>query len=104
MAAVMASVKAQPGRRLGDIATFLHLHRHTITHIVFDSTGLTFRAWRDSLRRDIAAELLRHSSMSIKEITYLLGFATTRSFDKFTKRVLGSTPTTYRRTFDPHGQ
>lgn len=80
---------------LFELARSLRLHRHTIARIIGQTTGLSFRQWKDKIRRDLAVHLLA-SDRPIKEVSYLLGFDTTRSFDKFARRVLGMTPTDFR--------
>jgi AraC-like DNA-binding protein len=105
MVELAVSLRKSPATTLDDLAASMCLHRHTITRLVFESTGLTFRGWKDSMRRDIACDLLlKNPNVSIKEVSYALGFRTTRSFDKFARRVLGCTPTAFRADSPLGGQ
>lgn len=59
--------------------------------------GATFRQIKDDLRRDLAIDLLTHSSESMAEIAEALGFAEPSAFHRAFKAWTGVRPGDYRR-------
>jgi AraC-like DNA-binding protein len=89
-----AELNAHPTSTLAKLAARLQVHRHTITEIVRERTGVHFRAWRDRRLFDRTYRLLQQRGVrSIKEISSLAGFNSTRAFDRFIKRHTGCRPT-----------
>lgn len=62
-----------------------------------DDEGQTFQLIKDQLRRDLAIEMLCHSSRSIAEIAAELGFAEPSAFHRAFKRWTGVQPGQYRQ-------
>lgn len=93
-ARLSAELDKNPTSTLADLSVRLHIHRHTVTTVVREKTGLHFRAWRDQRLFERSCTLLRHRGhLSIKEIGGLAGFNSTRAFDRFIKRHSGCRPT-----------
>jgi AraC-like DNA-binding protein len=93
-ARLCAELDARPSSSLGELAARLQVHRHTITGVVRERTGVHFRGWRNRRLIDRAYVLLQHrGTRSIKEISNLAGFNSTRAFDRFVKRHTGRRPT-----------
>jgi AraC-like DNA-binding protein len=59
--------------------------------------GLVFSSLRDSLRKELAESYLRHGSMTVAEVSYLLGFSQPSAFHRAFKRWTGSPPLLYCR-------
>ncbi|MET0986516.1 MAG: AraC family transcriptional regulator [Steroidobacteraceae bacterium] len=59
--------------------------------------GYTYRQLTEELRRELALEWLRSSSMTTKEICFRLGFQDTAAFRRAFKDWTGHTPGEYRR-------
>jgi two-component system response regulator YesN len=59
--------------------------------------GVTFSRYLKKTKMRKAKNLLRNSSLSIKEISFEIGFRYVSSFCEEFKRVVGSSPTAYRR-------
>ena len=56
----------------------------------------TFHDLLDSTRRELAASYVQQASLSITEITFLLGFSDTSNFTRAFKRWEGVSPTQFR--------
>ena len=61
----------------------------------------SFADLMDSTRRQLACSYVQQSSLSITEITFLLGFSDTSNFTRAFKRWEGASPTDYRRQARP---
>ena len=59
--------------------------------------GVTFQAIKDELRRDMAVNYLKTTSLSLKEIADKLGFSESSAFQRAFKGWTGSAPGSYRR-------
>lgn len=59
--------------------------------------GTSFSAIADDVQRDKAHRLLRHSTKSLKEIAFELGFREVRSFMRASLRWFGQTASDYRQ-------
>lgn len=57
-----------------------------------EERGVTFRKLLDDTRRQLAEQYLKDSTLSVSEITYLLGFAEVSSFSRAFKRWTGRAP------------
>lgn len=92
-ARLSTELEAHPTATLAGLSARLRVHRHTLTDIVRERTGVPFRAWRDQRLVDRTERLLRErGTRSIKEISHLAGFSSTRVFDRFVKRHTGCRP------------
>ena len=59
--------------------------------------GLSFHGLLDDTRRDVAERCITHSSLSIGEIAYLLGYSEPAAFHRAFKRWSGATPQAFRQ-------
>ncbi len=58
--------------------------------------GTTFKTQLEDTRRELAENYIRDNSLSISEITYLLGFSEPSNFTRAFKRWQGMSPSAYR--------
>ncbi|GAA4155421.1 DJ-1/PfpI family protein [Gryllotalpicola daejeonensis] len=92
-------------RRLGDPLTLEALARHaavsprTFSRRFVDDTGYTPMQWVMRARIDVARELLERSEQSIEQIAAGVGLGTAANLRLHFQRILGTTPSEYRRTF-----
>ncbi len=77
------------------IADSLHLSLRTFQRRLKEK-GEGYRGMLDSVRREMAQQLVSDPKYSITEISYLLGFAEPSSFSRTYKRWTGSTPSQQR--------
>ncbi|TDC63165.1 GlxA family transcriptional regulator [Streptomyces hainanensis] len=92
-------------RRLGEPLTLEALARHaavsprTFSRRFVDDTGYTPMQWVMRARLDVARELLERSELSVERIAADVGLGTGANLRLHFQRVLGTTPSEYRRTF-----
>lgn len=92
-------------RRLGEPLTIELLAGHasvsprTFSRRFRDETGYTPMQWIMRARVDRARELLEETDLAIEEIAATVGLGTATNLRRYFRRVLGTTPTEYRRTF-----
>jgi AraC-like DNA-binding protein len=60
----------------------------------------TYKQVLDDTRRELAERFVRDDSLTLNEITYLLGFSEISSFSRSFKRWTGLAPSVYRRNID----
>ena len=92
-------------RRLGDPLTLEALARHaavsprTFSRRFVEDTGYTPMQWVMRARVDVARELLERSEQSVEQIAAGVGLGTAANLRLHFQRILGTTPSEYRRTF-----
>jgi transcriptional regulator GlxA family with amidase domain len=74
----------------------------TLSRRFVEDTGYTPMAWIMRARVDVARELLERSERSVEQIAAEVGLGTATNLRLHFQRVLGTTPTEYRRTFARH--
>ncbi|MFG3053342.1 GlxA family transcriptional regulator [Kitasatospora sp. NPDC048239] len=91
--------------RLGEPLTLQVLARHaavsprTFSRRFAEDTGYTPMQWVMRARVDAARELLERSQLAVEQIAADTGLGTGANLRQHFQRVLGTTPTEYRRTF-----
>lgn len=86
-----------------DMASKLNMSVRTLRRRLKDY-GTTYQQFKDDLRRDAAARLLRRPELKINAISALLGFDEPSAFHRSFKKWTGMTPGEYRqqRALQPH--
>jgi transcriptional regulator GlxA family with amidase domain len=82
---------------LGVVATRLGISPPRLANLVKAATGVTFHRHLERCRVAAAVTLLATTSLSVKEITVLVGYSSTSLLDIHFKALTGRTPTTFRR-------
>ncbi|MFG3046138.1 GlxA family transcriptional regulator [Streptomyces sp. NPDC048241] len=91
--------------RLGEPLSLQSLARHaavsprTFSRRFAEDTGYTPMQWVTRARVDLARELLERSERSVEQIADEVGLGTGTNLRLHFQRVLGTTPSDYRRTF-----
>jgi transcriptional regulator GlxA family with amidase domain len=91
--------------RLGDPLTLETLAQHaavsprTFSRRFVDETGYTPMQWVMRARVDLARELLERSELGVEQIAAEVGLGTGANLRLHFQRILGTTPSEYRRTF-----
>jgi AraC-like DNA-binding protein len=95
--AILLYLRRTPCGLLGDLSQELQVSRRTIENTVRLATGKTFRDLRDEILvervRNIVAS---RPTMSIKELSFAVGFKSASSFARAIKRACGSCPEEFR--------
>ncbi|MGN0712697.1 MAG: helix-turn-helix transcriptional regulator [Anaerovoracaceae bacterium] len=84
------------GITVQDVADYAQVSRSTLTRWFQQHIGMTPSAYIQAYRITRAEDLLRHSSLSISEISQLLGFADQPHFQNCFRKTAGMTPWQYR--------
>ena len=83
----------------GDYAAALHLSLSYLNEAVKEATGFTVTHW---IQQEIVLEakrLLYHSSCSVKEVAYELGYEDPTYFSRMFKKAVGKTPGDFREQY-----
>lgn len=78
------------------VATALHMTARTM-HRRLKEDGETFRTLLTAVRRDLAEQYLADTSLTLTEITFLLGFSEMSSFSRAYKTWTGQPPSAVRQ-------
>jgi AraC-like DNA-binding protein len=81
---------------LESISDALHVSRYYVSHLLKKKVNMGFSDYINSLRISEACEHLLAEEKSITEIAYLVGFNTTRTFNRAFIKHTGMTPTCFR--------
>lgn len=81
---------------LDDIAAHCSYSRYHISHIFHEASGFTVFSYLLDVRMKKAKELLKNSSLSIKEISSQIGFSDQNYFSNVFKRQIGLSPVEFR--------
>lgn len=79
------------------ISQALHISRTYISHLFSEKLHMGFSEYIGMLRISDACNLLATRDMSITEISYAVGFDSTRSFNRLFLKYTGMTPREYRK-------
>ena len=82
---------------LKDAAAYAGVSPAYLSRTFKSNIGLPFSSCLASTRVDCAMNLLKYGSASVTEIAALCGFGTLRNFNRFFKRIVGCTPSEYRK-------
>ncbi len=98
-AAVEVMQRCHMDRRfgLGDVARLVHLSRWHLSHLFRQQTGCTFSGHLRRIRAAHARELLRTTTLSVKEVAAVAGYTAVNDLDRNFRIIYGMTPTAYRR-------
>ena len=84
---------------LNILADVFHLSAQYISQLFKKEIGVNFLAYLTSIRMEKAKKLLISTSLSIGEIAMQCGYGDYRVFTKTFKKMIGNTPSQYRREF-----
>lgn len=93
----LAVGKAELVFRLQDYAQAQGLHPNYLSNVIKSKTGKTVGTWIAEKTIAEAKSLLKNTDISIKEITFRLGFTDTANFSTYFKKNAGISPLTYRK-------
>ena len=80
-----------------DLARLVSINVDYLSTVFGKKTGLTPIAYLQNIRIEQAKRLLLHSKLNVEEIAYQTGFSDNAYFIKVFKRVVGQTPSSFRR-------
>lgn len=83
--------------RLEQVAERLHLSPRTLQRRLAER-GLTWQAWLDRSREELALHYLQDTGLTLSDIALLLGFSEQSAFTRAYRRWTGTTPGQARST------
>jgi AraC-like DNA-binding protein len=89
--------RGAPSLRLADVSKHLGLTSSHVGKRFKEQTGVTFRSFSLQVRTTYAAQLLRATRLSIKEVAAEVGYKHVSDFDHKFKTVYGLCPKEYRQ-------
>jgi AraC family transcriptional activator FtrA len=103
LAKLMDWVRGHPAERhtLGSLARRAAMSTRTLQRQFHDSTRMSPIAWVVRERVAVARELLERGRASIAEVGERVGFGSDESFRRHFRRVVGVSPSAYKRQFAP---
>lgn len=85
------------GLKLEDYAALCHMSKYHFLRVFQAITGSTPLEYRNRIRLEHAAELLREERLSVEEVGTLTGFSSAAYFSSAFKKKFGVSPKQYRR-------
>lgn len=83
--------------RVQDYAALQNLHPNYLSNVIKSKTGKSISALIAEKTIAEARSLLKNSSLSVKEIAYLLHFTESAHFSSYFKKNTAETPVQYRK-------
>lgn len=83
--------------KVADLARLVAMNVDYLSTVFGKKTGLTPIAYLQTIRMEQAKRLLLHTRLSVEEIAFQTGFADDAYFIKVFKRMVGQTPSAFRR-------
>jgi len=81
------------------ISTEFSVNETELNEMILKYTGLGFKDFIDRMRIGIAIGLLKRKEFNITEVAYESGFETTRTFNRIFLKLVGCTPSEYKRKY-----
>lgn len=83
--------------KLDDLSSMTFLSRSYLSKVFKDHTGMTITEYGQKIRIEEACRLLKDTDKKILEVCHDVGYSDVKFFNKVFKRVMGKTPSTYRK-------
>jgi transcriptional regulator GlxA family with amidase domain len=94
---VLQMIASDPPHKIHDLAHECNLSESHLQHLFKQGTGLGLGRLLSDQRMHRAADLLRQTNMSIKEIAWTVGYEHTSSFSRAFERHFQEAPRAYRQ-------
>ncbi|AGL02481.1 PocR ligand-binding domain-containing protein [Desulfoscipio gibsoniae] len=82
---------------LTNVADFIHINPTYFSYLFRQVKGYTFKHYLTQLRIEKAKQLLLNSSLTVSEISQLIGYDDSNYFSRVFKKVTGFPPSLYRK-------
>jgi AraC-like DNA-binding protein len=94
--AVLQMIQSTPSYDVTRLARTVGLSNSRISHLFKRETGQDLRSILTHYRLDKAAELLQDAEAPVKEVSYIVGYRHTASFNRAFRKKFGCAPQQYR--------
>lgn len=98
---VLQWIEQDPSKSVLELARLLNLSGSRLGHLFRNQIGIDLESFLRNARLQKAADLLRHTELSIKAIAALVGYRHASSFDRGFKKKFELEPADYRRRHRP---
>ncbi len=82
---------------LDRIASTVSLSKYHFSRLFKETTGFTFLSYLNRVRIEQAKKLLNDDALSVTDAGYCVGYSDLSHFDRIFKKIVGFSPTQYRR-------
>lgn len=82
---------------LDDVAQSLHLSKYYVSYLFNNKLGIGFNDFLNSLRIKASCDFLAQTDKNMSDISQEVGFGSIRSFNRVFTRIMGVTPSEYRK-------
>ncbi len=82
---------------LEDVSKTVNLSRYHFSRIFREITGLTYQSYVNRLRIEQAKKMLLDEALSVTDAGYAVGYTDLTHFERIFKKIVGSSPSQYRR-------
>jgi AraC family transcriptional regulator of arabinose operon len=96
---VLESVQRDPSKTVLDLARLVNLSSSRLGHLFRLQVGTDLYSFLRGARLERAAELLRRTELSIKEIAAMVGYRHSSSLDRGFEKKFRVAPADYRRKY-----
>ncbi len=94
---VLESLEDDPAKSVSELATLVNLSSSRLGHLFKHHMGVDLSHFLSNERLEKAAELLRHTELSVKEIAVRVGYNHSSSLDRGFQNKFGVPPAHFRR-------
>jgi AraC family transcriptional regulator of arabinose operon len=98
---ILQSLERDPSKTVPELARQVNLSGSRLGHLFSVQMGTDLYTFLRNARLAKAAELLRQTELSVKEITAIVGYQHSSSFDRGFEKKFGIPPGDYRRKHRP---
>jgi transcriptional regulator GlxA family with amidase domain len=96
MEEVLRCIESEPSKTVRDLANLVNLSSSRLSHLFKLQTGVSLNRFLSDVRLRRAAELLKSTEIQIKEVSYIVGYHQTSSFDRAFRNKFALSPADYR--------
>lgn len=89
---------------LDRVASTVSLSKYHFSRLFKEMTGFTYRSYLNRVRIEQAKKLLNDDALSVTDAGYCVGYSDLTHFDRIFKKIVGFSPTQYRRQRSPASQ
>ena len=82
-----------------DIANSIYISQYYLSHLFKQNLNMTINEYITRVRIEKSIELMKKREFSINDIMKMVGFNSQSHFTKTFKKLMGSTPASYRNRF-----
>ncbi len=79
------------------VARTVRLSRYHLSRLFKEMTGFTYQSYINRVRIEQAKKMLNDDALSVTDVGYAVGYSDLTHFERIFKKIVGSSPTRFRR-------